>query len=537
MSTGQRLPAPPVAVVARRRGVHGLTVAVLLIGLAATAGLTTASHLAYVHNEQRLVALQTQLTASAVDIAPVDVERRLGQAAAAAAEATDPAAAFARQISGSMSPRGPFVVAALFQMRGGSAHLLDLTGERPLFKPSSAESISLITAATKSSQLQTIWRVKGKQQRFGYALSAAGPAGTFVVSAGQSLPQRDRAAIPKSSPDAGFDYALYFGRTTSAQALIETSASHLPLGGTSSTATVPFGSNALTLVLSPRTPLAGVWSASIAWGILAVGLLLSIAIATLVERLLRRQEYSALLAGENRRLYQEQRKVAETLQHSLLPESLPARAEVEVAVRYLPGTTGLDVGGDWYDLLEVGEGQLFFSVGDVSGRGLSAAALMSRLRNAITAFASDGLGPATVLDKVSRLVDVARDGRFATVLCGLLELSSGKVVIANAGHPEPLLIEDERRSFVKTDLGPPVGVATAGYSSVNFTLQPGGTLLAFTDGLVERRDEPLSTSLERLRQAASPELSLHELLDDILSALVPSGAADDVAILGLRWKA
>ena len=109
----------------------------------------------------------------------------------------------------------------------------------------------------------------------------------------------------------------------------------------------------------------------------------------------------------------------------------------------MPGVDGVDIGGDWYDVIDVGGGQVILVVGDVSGRGLRAATEMASLRYAIRAYAAQGDPPEVILSKLSRLINLVRDGHFATVLCGLVNVAERRVTFANAGHPSPLL--DRRR--------------------------------------------------------------------------------------------
>ncbi|MDQ1518984.1 MAG: hypothetical protein QOI55_57, partial [Actinomycetota bacterium] len=136
------------------------------------------------------------------------------------------------------------------------------------------------------------------------------------------------------------------------------------------------------------------------------------------------------------------------------------------------------------------------------------------------------------------LISVVRDGHFATVLCGTIDVARHRVTLANAGHPEPLLVSDHEARYIVTTTGVPVGVPDgAPYSSTTFSVPPDATLLAYTDGLVERRRESLDVGLERLKQAAlGSDGSLDELLTQILAATIPAGADDDSAILGVRWR-
>ncbi len=284
-------------------------------------------------------------------------------------------------------------------------------------------------------------------------MSFAGPGGTYVASAGQALPGSRRIVIPSSSPDAGLKIAIYFGKATSSAALVETNASHLPLTGTVSTAIVPFGSSVLTLVISPKSPLTGRWSELLPWGILGVGLLLTIGLVAMTERLVRRRQHAETLAQENRRLYGEQRNVSLTLQRSLLPKALPEIDGVEFAARYIPGESGIEVGGDWYSAIAIDDHRFAFVVGDVSGRGLAAATIMAGLRYTIRAYASLAYDPARILEMASKEISIASHGHFATVLVGLVDNDRREVTMANAGHLPALLLNSEQSQFAETPVG------------------------------------------------------------------------------------
>jgi serine phosphatase RsbU (regulator of sigma subunit) len=272
---------------------------------------------------------------------------------------------------------------------------------------------------------------------------------------------------------------------------------------------------------------------------LGIGGLLSLGAAAMPVRLARRRERAESLAGENQRLYGEQRSIAATLQRSLLPGELPQAPGLEVSARYLPGAEGVDIGGDWYDVMLVDGRRVLIAMGDVSGRGLHAATIMASLRFAIRAYAAQGDSPATLLAKLSDLVNVNRDGHFATVLCAVIDTATNEVTFASAGHPPPLLIEDGTASFVATATGVPVGVpCNDPYQSTTVAVRPGMTLLAFTDGLVERRREDLTVGFGRLQVAASKQDgTLDELLATVIEALLPGGGSyDDTALLGVRWR-
>jgi serine phosphatase RsbU (regulator of sigma subunit) len=510
---------------------------VLVVGLAVTGALTASSRLSYLHDEQRLSNLQTNLTASALGIAPVDLERRLGQAAAAAGEASDPAATFRRVIAPSMAPAGPFATASIVLVRGGQIRVLARVGAAPINSPTGEVASALFEQAAKSTSLVTTRAVGKGLQRFGYLMSFAGPDGIYVASAGEGLPSSRRFVVPATSPDAGLNIAIYFGKTTNSAALVETNVSHLPLTGTVSTAVVPFGSSVLTLVISPTSPLTGRWSEFLPWGILVVGLFFTVGLVAMTERLIRRRRRAEQLAEENRRLYGEQREMSLTLQRSLLPKALPAIDGVELAARYIPGESGVEVGGDWYSAIAIDDHRFAFVVGDVSGRGLAAATIMAGLRYTIRAFASLAYSPSRILEMASKEISIGSDGHFATVLVGLVDNHRREVTLANAGHLPALLLNSEESEFVNAPVGVPLGIEGPAYESVTIPIAPNSTLIGYTDGLVERRNEALETTMARLRRAASVEApSVDDLLTGIVEDLFAGHPSDDdTAILAIRW--
>jgi serine phosphatase RsbU (regulator of sigma subunit) len=178
-----------------------------------------------------------------------------------------------------------------------------------------------------------------------------------------------------------------------------------------------------------------------------------------------------------------------------------------------------------------------FVVGDVSGSGLPAATTMASLRFAVRAYLAEGHDIETVLTKLRGLLDIDVDHQFATVLLGELDAASGRLRVVSAGHFGPLLVTDDAR-LLDCQVLPPIGVTSAAAPATTTVYLPrSATLLAFTDGAVERRGEVIDTGLERLRAAAAaanPQ-PLEAMLDELLNALTDDGKKDDTVILGLRW--
>lgn len=250
----------------------------------------------------------------------------------------------------------------------------------------------------------------------------------------------------------------------------------------------------------------------------------------LVQQVLRLNDDLVRARREIARQRDELARVAETLQHSLLPDHLPRLPGAILCHRYIPGTTDA-VGGDWYDAFELPGGQLVLAIGDVAGKGVEAAAVMGQVRSAIRAYALDEPDPAAVLAKTDRLV--AQAGHMVTALLGVLDLGTRTLRLASAGHPPPLLVgPDGEAAFLSGGRGAPLLIYESG-ESVETRLEPGSRLVLFTDGLVERRDTPLDTSLERLREAARGD-GLDELCDALVATAPTGQARDDVAVLACQ---
>ncbi len=244
-----------------------------------------------------------------------------------------------------------------------------------------------------------------------------------------------------------------------------------------------------------------------------------------------------LMDARLREVYQREHTIAETLQRSLLPERLPLIDGLSLSARYLPAGAGAAIGGDWYDVLERPDGRVALVVGDVVGHGLRAATTMGQLRNAFRAYGLIEASPAEVMARINRLVMSGLDDVMATVLYLVLDRETGDVVFSAAGHPPPLLLAPDGPRFLEGGRSVPIGAADpAVFRETRAEMPPGSTLLLYTDGLVERRDVPLSESLDHLaREAGEPEQDLGALCDRVLEAVLGNDEpADDVALLAVR---
>ena len=307
----------------------------------------------------------------------------------------------------------------------------------------------------------------------------------------------------------------------------------------------PFGDTVFTLIVTPNGPLGGSFFASLPWIIVAVGAVISLAAALMTDRLARRRQYAEQLTGvldrvaaENHELYTEQRGIAQTLQHALLPDALPQLRGLRVSARYIPAASGIDVGGDWYDVVAADDRRVLLVIGDVSGHGLHSATTMALLRHATLAYAAEEYRPAAVLAKLSDFVNSEEHDYFATVLCALIDLESHTITMASAGHIAPLLINGDQGEYVKFDVNVPIGVMRdADFRETTVSVPPNSTLVAFTDGLVERRTEILDTGLARLRDTATGRrLAPDDLVETLTRDLASKDHNDDTAIVVIQWE-
>ena len=245
------------------------------------------------------------------------------------------------------------------------------------------------------------------------------------------------------------------------------------------------------------------------------------------------------VALENARLYERERRIAETLQHSLLPDHVPDVPGIRCWARYLPGTD-LVVGGDFWDVIPLSAGRVLLVVGDVAGRGERAAITMGRLRTVLRASVRQERTPSTLAAALNRFL-VEDEHEMATCVFGILDPADHTLRVASAGHL-PILRIDENgaASLVAGATGLPLGVrAYASYDEEVVAVAPGDSLVLFTDGLVERRNTSIDDRLEQLADvsAAAVMSGSADWCDRIVNEMIGARRSDDVALLGVRLAA
>ncbi|MFJ3581326.1 SpoIIE family protein phosphatase [Streptomyces sp. NPDC090127] len=244
-------------------------------------------------------------------------------------------------------------------------------------------------------------------------------------------------------------------------------------------------------------------------------------------------------------LYGREAYIADELQRTMLPDSLPQPTGVRLASRYLPAAETARVGGDWYDAIPLPGSRVALVVGDVMGHSMTSAAIMGQLRTTAQTLAGLDLPPQEVLHHLDEQAQRLGQDRMATCMYAVYDPVSHRITIANAGHPPPILLHlGGRAEVLRVPPGAPIGVGGVDFEAVELDAPAGATLLLYTDGLVESRLRDVWTGIEQLRErlAATAQLTgpdhsppLEALCDDILDMLGPGDRDDDIALLAARF--
>ncbi|QKM67704.1 SpoIIE family protein phosphatase [Streptomyces tsukubensis] len=244
-------------------------------------------------------------------------------------------------------------------------------------------------------------------------------------------------------------------------------------------------------------------------------------------------------------LYGREAYIADELQRTMLPDSLPQPTGVKLASRYLPAAETARVGGDWYDAIPLPGSRVALVVGDVMGHSMTSAAIMGQLRTTAQTLAGLDLPPQEVLHHLDEQAQRLGTDRMATCMYAVYDPVSHRITIANAGYPPPILLHlGGRAEVLRVPSGAPIGVGGVDFEAVELDAPAGATLLLYTDGLVESRLRDVWTGIEQLRERlhATAQLTgpdhappLEALCDDVLDMLGPGDRDDDIALLAARF--
>ncbi|MEU3888694.1 SpoIIE family protein phosphatase [Streptomyces sp. NPDC029041] len=239
--------------------------------------------------------------------------------------------------------------------------------------------------------------------------------------------------------------------------------------------------------------------------------------------------------------YLRETSVAAALQRTMLPPALPEPTGVRLASRYLPASRASQVGGDWYDAIPLPGNRVALVIGDVMGHSMTSAAIMGQLRTIVQTLAGLGLPPDEVLHHLDEQAERLGSDHMATCLYAMYDPVLHRLLVANAGHPPPVLLHaDGREEVLRIPPGAPIGVGGSGFESTEMHAPSGATLLLYTDGLVESRDSDLLSGVERLcahlRASGAGPPSLEVLCDQALGTLGTRDRDDDIALLAARFE-
>ena len=484
----------------------------LAAGLLITAVLAVAALELYNHNETRLLKLRARELSLVLSTAVPTLQTPL----ASAAELADATGGNAQKFRAFMTP---------LVGTGGRVHLrlAVARGAARGWHRRSSSARGRRWPRTRGSQ-QAVRRGRGRAvswcsracspgrtPRLGYAYAVPGAHGGLVVYAENPLPASRRSQLAESTGFGDLNYALYLGRSRQPQRPAGQQHHPLPDHGPAGEHGGPVREGRLharrhARALARRHVLRGPPVADRARrrdGLDGGGVLTE----RVVRRRRRRRAAGGVLdrvASENRQMYTQQRGIAQTLQHALLPETLPADRR---ACGPAPATCRPPRGSTWAETGTTSSPSATDSalllIGDVSGHGLRAATTMASLRHAALAYASEDSSPASVLSKLSNFVNTGSPDYFATMLCARVDVAEHRITLASAGHLPPLLIAEGEARLLEFDPDVAIGVARDWeYRETEVEIPPRAILVAYTDGLVERRGELLDVGLERLRRVA-----------------------------------
>jgi CheY-like chemotaxis protein len=244
------------------------------------------------------------------------------------------------------------------------------------------------------------------------------------------------------------------------------------------------------------------------------------------------------VAFENQRLYAVEHQIALTLQHAMLPQSLPSPAHLDLAARYQASSETVEIGGDFYEVIELDERTTLLAIGDVVGHSLMAATVMAELRHSLRAFAVLGLRSPQIIDRLSTVLSESHPDLSATMCLAEIDVVAEEVRVTNAGHIPPFVRSGDGGQFVE-QCGPMLGMGVnMAIPTVSVPFRPGALIVLVTDGLLERRGESIDLGLARLRDAVLAHDRGVEALCDRLLHEVGAGEAtfDDIAMVAARYR-
>ena len=519
--------------------VHPVAVVVLVVGALVVGAAAVAAESAHRDTEQRLLDQRTAEAGAILSVAITGLETPLSSAAELAEVTNGDPAAF-RAVLGRLTGDGKQFVSTSLYPVGGTEPVVSIGAPTVLQQAGATRVQAMLAQATVAPRLAVVDLLDLPARHMGYAFTSFQAPAHYVVYAETALPPRTSRSRT-TGPFEDLAYATYLGPEPVDRELLYASVERVPLRGRTSQSAVDFGDHKLLLVTTTSAVLSGELSRDLPLLIALIGAVIVVLAAVVVNRTLRRRRAAELLASDVSSRYEDERHRAETLQRSLLPRDLPHPPGVQVAARYWPADQTSEIGGDFYDLFEVGEGRWAVTIGDVCGKGIEAAALTGVTRHTIRAAARHVESPTDVLLWAYEAIVASSADTYATACFAFLTLDGdgARLDVALGGHPRPLRWRPDGRIEPLGESGTVLGLVAPQLTRLQYTVEPGDIVVFFTDGVTDAPRD-LGLSMDELEQALrdSAATGPDGIVDTIRREVErrrPGGSDDDTAILVLQF--
>jgi hypothetical protein len=520
-----------------------LPVVITGVGLVVFGLLAAGCRVLYDQTEDRLLAQRTSEAALAIQASVTGIRSPLEAAARTGTLTNGDPSAFAEMIGPAVGdqPGQQFTSAALY--RYGDPTPIASVGPGTHIPADGANGVTGMFQRTTTTPFIVVDLLEGgDRRRLGYAVVDSETNPHYVAYGERTLSIDPNVRRQTGQPFSNLDYAFYLGSKVAPEELLGASVRDLPIRGRQAQQAIDFGDTKLLIVMTPTDRLSSGLFDNLWWMVAGAGLLVSVAFGVLARRLTQRRDTALTLAGDNERLYDEQRQIAETLQLSLLPQSLDTPAGVQATARYWPAGSANLIGGDFYDMFVIDDTRWGIAIGDVCGKGIEAASLTGLARHTLRAAARNSTSPVQVLQAVHHALRDYQPATFCTACFALLTRGADDSFVLQlslGGHPEPLLRRADGSVTTIGQRGTLLGMIEPTLAETTVDIQHGDTVTFYTDGLTDAPAEqavPVDELIEHLRASgARPIDDIADSIRVLKRSRRPLGSGDDTVVLIVRF--